>query len=320
MPRSPASALGFALCILACTDAGDSSPPATPTSFAPASPVTDHATPPPAVPPEPLEALALRCDGPAIAAQLATLPTPHDTPSARLLVTWEAARVFTSANTLDPKAVDALTTALTTELGSSPPAWWTAHLASATVGAGPAAYDIGPDPHTNGDRRGPYVPGPGRTQIRPGNAGALAAANGKLFFDLSMGRVELGPLPAEAHVIELSRARAGSTIYYASFDRGAGGVRFPLYAIARDGQQLWRAEVCGPDRKVLGGRGHLTVEIVVVQPPPDPDLAPGTLAPSPPPTGIAVFTAESHGVALDVFDPSTGERTLAWSSELWFAR
>src|SRR5690606_25225933 len=138
---------------------------------------------------------------------------------------------------------------------------------------------------------------------------------------LSMGRVELGPLPTEPDAtLEISRARAGSTLYYASFSRGSGGFRFPLRAIDGNGRERWQAEVCGPDRKILGGLGYLTVEIVVLEPPPDPGVAPGSKQPSSGATGIAVFTAESHGVALDVFDPQTGARTLAWSSDFWFAR
>jgi hypothetical protein len=105
-------------------------------------------------------------------------------------------------------------------------------------------------------------------------------------------------------MIEHARARAGTTIYYASFSQGSGGFRFPLRAVGPDGTLAWTAEVCGPDRRILAGHGHLTVEIVV--------LDSGA--------GIAVFTAESHGVALDVFDPQTGKRTLAWSSDFWFAR
>lgn len=33
-----------------------------------------------------------------------------------------------------------------------------------------------------------------------------------------------------------------------------------------------------------------------------------------------VFTAESHGVALDVFEIDSGDRSLAWSSDFWFWR
>lgn len=34
----------------------------------------------------------------------------------------------------------------------------------------------------------------------------------------------------------------------------------------------------------------------------------------------AKFTAESHGVALDVFDVEAGTRTISWSSDFRFAR
>ena len=121
-----------------------------------------------------------------------------------------------------------------------------------------------------------------------------------------------------ARALEIGRAPAGSTVYYATFERGSGGFRFPLHAVELGGER-WRAEVCGPDRQILGGQGYLSVEIVVLGVP-APAASPGVMRPPPKSTGIAVFTAESHGVALDFFDPKSGARTLAWSSDLWFTR
>ena len=54
------------------------------------------------------------------------------------------------------------------------------------------------------------------------------------------------------------------------------------------------------------------LELVVIE---DPPAKPGTMG-STNPRGIAVFTAESHGVTVEVFDLK-GTRTLAWSSDLW---
>jgi hypothetical protein len=235
----------------------------------------------------------------------------------------EAARSFSADGSIEPHAVDSLIEELTRELGSVPPRWWIEQLASARLrpGAdgGPPSYDVGFG--KDSDRRGALVAGPGNLRVRSGVAMGLSGADGKLYFDLGIGRVELGPLPTDPDAtLELARARAGSTIYYATFSRGAGGFRFPLRAIGSDGQQRWQAEVCGPDRQILGGVGYLTVEIVVLEPPPEPGSAPGMKLPSAGVTGIAVFTAESHGVALEVFDPQTGARTLAWSSDFWFAR
>lgn len=327
MPHGRASFLGLALCTgIACTNSSDRVAPAEPSDPIVSKPVSE---PRPTSAPTSIEPLALRCDGAAVAdalaaqdrAALEALASGGEGPSTRLLARWEAARSFDADGTIDPEAVDAFADALTKELGAAPPAWWVEHLASGKLregdDAGPLAYD--PGGRKDGDRRGAWVPGPGATQVRPNLAAVLTTADGKLFFDLSMGRVELGPLPPEPHAIEIARARAGSTLYYASFSRGAGGARFPLRAIASDGTERWTAEVCGPDRQILGGLGHLTVQLVVLEPPPDPDRA-GQMHPSSGPTGIAVYTAESHGVALEVFDPSTGERELAWSSDLWFAR
>lgn len=319
MSRAPVLVVGL---VLACTDARDPAPVSEPTPER-ADPVmpesSNKAT---------LEPLALRCEGAALAtifAKLddAALAAIDDGPSARLLARWEAARSFTADGSLEPDAVASWVDALTRELGSEPPRWWIDQLAAGKQRPGdergPPYYDVGLTEH--GDRRGELVAGPGTTRVRPGVAMGLSESGGKLFFDLSMGRVELGPLPVEPDAtIELARARAGSILYYATFSRGSGGFRFPLRAIGPDGRDRWQAEVCGPDRQILGGLGYLTVEIVVLEPPPEPGVEPGMKLPSRGATGIAVFTAESHGVALDVFDPQTGARTLAWSSDFWFSR
>lgn len=308
--------------VLACTDARDAASVSAPAPER-RDPVMDES---PTSNIDELEPLALRCDGAAIAAvfaklDAAALAAVDDGPSARLLARWEATRSFAADGSIEPRAVESFIEALTQELGSEPPRWWIDQLASAKQSSedGPPYYDVGLT--DSGDRRGELVAGPGNLRVRPDLAMWLSEADGKLSFDLSMGRVELGPLPSDPDTtLELARARAGSTLYYATFSRGSGGFRFPLWAIDSDGRAKWQAEVCGPDRKFLAGLGYLTVEIVVLEPPPDPGAAPGLKLPSSGATGIAVFTAESHGVALDVFDPQTGARTLAWSSDFWFVR
>lgn len=279
---------------------------------------------------EELEELVLGCEGADLRERFAVrTPAQLDAlaaaapPSLALLANWERGRSFTADGVLAQASVDQLATQLEAELGLAPPRWWLEQLGSGRLRegdeAGPPYYDVGLE--EQGDRRGAWEQGPGGVRVRPGMAMLLSTAKGMLSFDLSMNRVQLGPLPSEpGEMMEFARARAGTTIYFASFSPGSGGFRFPLRAVDSGGSSSWEAQVCGPDRKVLGGLGYLSVEIVVLErPPADPDsrTMPGSAATV---RGIAVFSAESHGVALDVFDPQTGARTLAWSSDFWFAR
>jgi hypothetical protein len=288
------------------------------------------AVPTPTTDPAELERLALACDGPALAAALAILDpaalaaTPALPPSVALLATWEAGRRFDADGRLDPAAATELVAALTAALGQAPPRWWTEQLASArrTNTAEPPAYELGLASDGSRDRRGPLQRGPGEVWVR-GSDSALVASGDALAYDFSVARVELGPIPTGPDAtVELARVPGASTIYYAHFKRGSGGFRFPLAAIGSSGKTRWSAEVCGPDRKLLGGLGYLIAEIVIIT---DPPSEPAPSGPRPmgmpsEPSHIAVFTGESHGVAVDVFDPDTGARTLAWSSDLWFAR
>jgi hypothetical protein len=325
--RSHRAVLGLWVACVACTGATESRAPSRPTAVERPVDVADQGDAPPEVEPD-LEAMALACDGAGLAQVLATLDAAEIAAlakarrgsSARLLLGWEATRSFTDEGALVPSAVSSLVAALTEELGTAPPTWWVEHLASgrriSTDRRPLAAYDVGAT--DAGDRRGPWHEGPGRTVVRPQAATSLTADGDTLAYDLGIGRVALGPLPPEAGAaIEITRARAGTTLYYAAFSRGAGGFRFPLHAVGPDGT-TWTAEVCGPDRQILGGLGYLTVQIVPLEPPPAPG-AEGHKQTSGALRGIAVFTAESHGVALDVFDAGSGTRTLAWSSDLWFA-
>ena len=269
-----------------------------------------------------LDTLALACAGEELRVRFAELDladhAAHTAPSLRLLALWEQQRSFDTDGKIEATGVARFITELEHVVGQAPPLWWQEQLLSAKLRhgdeGGPPYYDVGLQ--GRGDRRGTRVTGPGDTLVREGAAGTLAAAKGQLGYDLSMGRVTLGPLPEPGASIELDRAAAGTTIYWASFSAGSGGFRFPLHASSAAGEQ-WSTEVCGPDRKILGGRGYLSAEIVVLEP-----RAPGSrkLGSIQPPTGIAVFTAESHGLAVEVFEPSTGVRTMAWSSDFWFSR
>lgn len=285
--------------------------PAPPVASSPDAPAID------------LEALALACEGEALARAIASPDRDRAAPlegrSLRLIALWERVRSFDAEGRIERAGVDELARALEAELGRPAPSWWIDQLASGRryEGREPPYYDVGLA--EGGDRRGKLVQGPGVTKLRESAAMVVSSKGDQLTYDLSMGRMELGPLPTDIDAtLELARPRAGTTVYWSSFSRGSGGFRFPLRAVDYHAGQRWQAEVCGPDRKLLAGLGHLTVEIVVLEP--DSGAKPGEMRASSGATGIAVFTAESHGVALDVFDPSTGARVLAWSSDLWFSR
>jgi hypothetical protein len=322
MQRTRTPALVLAL-LASCTPASERSEStmSEPTPTVTAATTPSATTPSEANDPNELEALALACEGRELARRFVGLDDEALAAiagrSAGLLALWERARSFDAEVRIERAGVDALAAALERELGRPAPAWWLEQLASARRPhrRDRPYYDVGRT--DTGDRRGPLVAGPGTTKLREANAMVVSSSEGRLTFDLSMGRIELGALPSGPNaVLELARAHAGSTIYWSSFSPGMGGFRFPLHAVDPQGQR-WTAEVCGPDRQLLAGLDWLTVEIVVLEPP----LAePGVMQTSSGATGIAVFTAESHGVALDVFDPSTGARVLAWSSDFWFAR
>ena len=295
--------------------------PSAPTAPTPDPSVAPEAevkkAPPPqtaALSPAQLDAMALRCDGAALLALgssvLAGVEAGPEHPSARLLASWEAGRRF-DGDTIDTKAVDAWVETLHAHLGTAPPRWWVDTLKSGRGGEGVAtrfSLELG----EGSDRRGPIAPGPGDVLVRPGHP--LVESSGSIAYDLSMGRVSLAPIPeTKGTALEVTRARAGSTLYVATFEPGAGGFRFPLRAVGSDGSERWKAEVCAADRKALGGRGYQIVELKVLE---TSTAKPGTMAPSEV-RGLAVFTAESHGVTVETFDVNSGERTFAWSSDLW---
>ncbi len=203
---------------------------------------------------------------------------------------------------------------LQTKLGQPPPRWWVDTLRSARGGEGVATvYDTGLAPDGS-DRRGPIQTGPGGTRVRP-DALPLLESDGQLAVDLSVARVWVGPVPkTPGTAVELTRARAGSTLFVSMFEPGRGGFRFPLRAIDSQSAEVWTTEVCAADRRSLEGLGHLIVDFVLLGE--SSTKTPGRMTPSTA-TALAVFTAESHGVGVEVFDLKTGERTLAWASDLW---
>ena len=281
--------------------------PTPPSTDAPASPLE-------------IEAEALRCDGPALmrrgAQALRTLNAESGTPSASLLAAWEAGRAFDKEGRIDAASVQDMLPRFASALGMNPPRWWIETLESARGGEGVAtSYDLGMT--ATGDRRGPIAAGPGGVHVRPGPP--LVESGGQLAYDLSMGRVELGATPPASDpvtAVEVTRARAGTTLYVAMFEPGSGGFRFPVRAVGSDGKERWTTEVCAADRKVLRGRGYMIVQMVMLE---DPPANPGVMGTSNA-RGLAVFTAESHGVTVEVFELDKGARTLAWSSDLWSSR
>lgn len=304
--RSPA----LVALALACTPATPPPPQsAAPPDPAPASPAPRAPSEPADTDTETLADWASACDGAAVKsaltdltqAQLEALADRADDPDAKLLALWEAERNFGDDGKLDPAAAKAIVEAIARELGTTPPAWWGAHLASAhRYDTGVVYYDSART-KDGGDRQGGLVRGPGGSWIRPGDAMVLVESSGGLAIDLSIERMSLGPLPSKGQSLEVGRAGRGTTIYVARFEAATGGFRFPLTAHTPEGLK-WSAEVCGPDRKILAGIGWLTVEISANK------------------DTVLVFSAESHGVALDVFDAEDGARVFAWSSDFWFNR
>lgn len=261
-----------------------------------------------------LTAAAATCDGEAAlkaiaasdAEQLERVAKAGPDVSARLLASFERHRAFAASGQLDAAGIGRFEADVSDALGATPPKWWVEQLRAgkrSPADSPDAAVFFDPMRTDSGDRRGTLETGPGGTRVRSGWRGALVESGGKLAVDLSMQRVELIELPSQpGWTVEVSRARAGTTMLVAVFEAATGGFRFPLHAIDIDGKTLWTAQVCGPDRKALGGVGHLTVQIVVQE------------------AQVLVFSAETHGIAVDGFDRASGARTLAWASSLWWSR
>ncbi|MCA9683831.1 MAG: hypothetical protein KC457_16645 [Myxococcales bacterium] len=325
----------LAAALLACTEPREARSDATPPDKhdkQAKQESTDAVAPKPSTEPESqpdpelqaLEAQALACDGMGLQTalakvDLATLAASETTPaSLRTLARWESTRRFSPEGDhgkLEAAAVEGVDAALTEVLGQAPPRWWIETLASASATTSqPSGYDLGL--HEGGDRRGALIAGPGGASIRPELAAVVSESNGELIYQLSMGPLSLGKLSGKTDAtLEIARAPGSSTVHVAEFPRGSGGFRFPLRAVGPEGKG-WTAEVCGPNRMFLNGMGYLIVEIVVLDVPAgEPGTMPGAVGPN----RVAVFTAESHGVAVDVFD-GAGARVFAWSSDWWFSR
>lgn len=281
------------------------------------TPVPDSSPETNAIEPTSLEALALACDGHTLmkigTAAIASSDARDTEHSARLLALWEKTRAFSDGH-ITPESADTFASAVASTIDAAPPTWWVDTLKSARGGEeGTTSYDLQVEPKR--DRRGPIAPGPGGVLVRPSSG--VVESGGMLAYDLSMGRIDLMPIPEKrgGTAIEVARAHSGATLYVAAFEPGRGGFRFPLRAIGSDGEERWETEVCAADRTVLSGLGAMIVEVVVLQ---DRPADPRTKS-LPKVHGIAVFTAESHGVTLEVFDLD-GRRMLAWSSDLWWWR
>lgn len=269
-----------------------------------------------------IERLAMTCDGHALRAlgpaALAQMQPDPKYRSASLLAQWERVRSFDEEGRLDANVAKTFAEQLRETLGYAPPSWWVEHLQTARryEGREPPAYDVGLT--EDGDRRGSWIEGPGQRRIRAYAQPQLGGDDDTLTYDFSMGRASLGSVPSGVDtMVELTRAHAGSVVYLAAFSQGSGGFPFPVRAVGSDGKTRWSSEACSTKRQSLGGRGHLLVELQVLEQTPP---AGGQKVRVPDPDGLAVYSAESHGVALEVFDLDTGTRTFAWSSDLWFAR
>lgn len=305
--------LALLLCTLGCASTNPNEAEPTPAPTKPeAKPMAET--------PEPLDLVAMdeaarTCDGASLYAALEQagpdglrrLEAAEAAASLRLFAAFERRRAFASDGAIDASGVRAFADVAADVLGFTPPAWWVEQLAAGKRsgpphGDGSVHYDVGRT--SEGDRRGALVEGPGGTRVRKDQALWLARSGDELAIDLSMQRVSLGPLPPANSTVEATRFRGGTTVFVASFDAAAGGMRFPLRAWGMDAL-LWQTEACGPGRTILGGLGYATVELVV-----DPAV----------PDRVFVFSAESHGVALEAFATADGRRTLAWSSNFWFQR
>ncbi len=269
-----------------------------------------------------IDAALLACDGPALLghsaahhhAQAKDASAPA---SARAWGMWEELRAFDDGGALAPPAVDAAVESLRAALQTSPPAWWVDQLRSARRNdAALPYYNVGLT--ETGDRRGGWTARPGGLRIRPENDAVLVVDGEHLAYDFSVGRAQLMKAPqTPGSVAEVTRAHAGSTAFIATFEPSSGGFPFEVRAVDSQGVERWAVTACGPNRTVLGGKGHLTVELIVLQ---DPAPRGTQMRPASPIRGLAVFSAESHGLAVEVFDATHGHKTFAWTSDLWFHR
>lgn len=228
-------------------------------------------------------------------------------PSLSLQARWERDRRFVAEEEglerLAPDVAKTFAEAVRERSGHAPPGWWVDTLASARryVETGATGYDLGPQ--ADGDRRGPLVRGDpfvtreGVTAKREGDRVTLEQGTRAVTIDA----VHLLEPTLPASTIEL--AFTPTLALAVPYDPGTGGFPFELRAFELGtGTPGWRALVCSAGRTMLGGLGYLIVELVVEG------------------DAVWVYSAESHGVAIDAFALETGEPRLRFSADLWFAR
>lgn len=264
---------------------------------------------------------ALRdCDGQALAGlrshlgedELAELEGDEQlAPAARVWARWE--RIAHEGERADRMEVSEFGVEFERRFGISPPPWWLDQLSGGKPSeGGPDSYDVGLG--HDFDRRGSWKTLDSGGRIRADDAMVLGEQDGQLYVDLSSRRAMLGEAPKSGWMVEYARPRGGLEVYLATFEPGQGGFPFPIRKIRND-EVDWETRSCGTGRFELGGLGHLTVDVVVID---ENAGSAGRMTPSKV-TGVAVFSAESHGLSFELFDPETGERTAAFTSDLWSA-
>lgn len=114
-----------------------------------------------------------------------------------------------------------------------------------------------------------------------------------------IAREMVAPSMGDASHLEILRDKGSA--FVVAFSAGSGGFPFEVHRV--DGTRVvWKGTACSAGRQVLGGVGSLVVEMTKQN------------------GELVVWSAESHGVAVDVFDAETGAVTLRFSSDLWMAR
>ncbi|MDQ3032769.1 MAG: hypothetical protein M3Y87_10155 [Myxococcota bacterium] len=203
----------------------------------------------------------------------------------RLLVHWERERRVLDAG-LDPDGITRFLRALRSELGRPAPAWWATALRSARVHAATSTTSYTATP-ARASRFTERIEWGSRTFVAPA---AMASLDGI-------------PPPLDATLDHVDAIRTGARIVVVPFSPGSGG--FPLEVRAyRAGpvELAWRSTACAAGRQVLGGVGELAIELEITA------------------EEVRVWSAESHGLAIDAFDLATGAPRWRFSTDFWSAR
>lgn len=216
--------------------------------------------------------------------QLDVLATEGDR-TMRLLVHWERERSGAGAG-LDGDGITRFLRALHTELGRPAPAWWASALRSARAHAstGATSYAVTPAREARFTER---VAWGSRTFRAPPGMPPLDGV----------------PLPRDATLGFVDAIQAGARIVVVPFSPGSGGFPFEVRAYRAGPVELaWTSTACAAGRQVLGGLGELAIELEITT------------------DEVRVWSAESHGLAIDAFDLGTGAPRWRFSTDFWFAR